>query len=198
VGLGFKHRWDIFKGDLKIVKDHLKTGPSMLRSVKDELNEGVKHAYEEEILKKPRSQSKINLRRGDILGISRGTFEHFGIYFGYDQVIHFTSTNSDISMKNNRIMKTHINHFLRGNPYIFKVDEEKWANTWGTIFNEEIIIYSPKQTIERAKGELGKEGYKLLVNNCEHFAFWCKFGVKKCTQGLDQVGRIYLDYYDQK
>jgi hypothetical protein len=187
----FKSRWDIFNEDAKEVGRHIATGPSMARSVKNELKEDVRNAFDEEILNKSLSDSKLKLQRGDIIGISRGPIEHFGVFFGYDQVIHFTSMNSDISMKNNRIMKTRIGHFLKGNPYMFKVESEKLVEYFGEP-------YSPKETIDRAKSQLGKGEYDLIVNNCEHFAFWCKFGVKSCNQGLLMDARIYLDYYDQR
>ena len=43
-------------------------------------------------------------------------------------------------------------------------------------------LYSAKETVARAKSCLGKAGYELLGNNCEHFALWCKTGVKTSHQ----------------
>ncbi len=43
-------------------------------------------------------------------------------------------------------------------------------------------IYSPEKTIERAKSRLGEGSYNLLINNCEHFAIWCKTGIQESYQ----------------
>lgn len=43
-------------------------------------------------------------------------------------------------------------------------------------------MYSPKETVERARSRLGEENYSLLSNNCEHFAIWCKTGVSRSYQ----------------
>ncbi|CAF4176708.1 unnamed protein product, partial [Adineta steineri] len=32
------------------------------------------------------------------------------------------------------------------------------------------------EIVKRAKDSLGKEGYNVLANNCEHFATWCRYG----------------------
>ena len=43
-------------------------------------------------------------------------------------------------------------------------------------------LYSPDDTIERAKMRLGESSYNLIFNNCEHYAIWCKTGVKESHQ----------------
>lgn len=47
----------------------------------------------------------------------------------------------------------------------------------------EYRLYSPAQTVERARSRLGEDKYSLPFNNCEHFAIWCK-------TGLHQSGRV--------
>ena len=47
-------------------------------------------------------------------------------------------------------------------------------------------LYSGDETVARARGELGKEGYNLVTNNCEHFAIWCKTGLQESSQ-VNQV-----------
>ncbi len=51
-----------------------------------------------------------------------------------------------------------------------------------------VHIYSPAETVERAKGLLGENKYSLIFNNCEHFAVWCKTGVHKSYQVEDILG----------
>jgi hypothetical protein len=180
-----KYAAENIKDGSKEIFTHLASGPSMIRAVGTELKRDVKDAWDEEILNKPALERR-KLKRGDIIGISRGVYEHFGIYFGYDQVIHYTSLNPNASAKDNKIIKTTMSNFLRGTDYIFIVHDDLWSK----IFKP----YSAQETIERAKSLIGQEDYSLFFNNCEHFAFWCKLGVKKCTQGLTKNGRIYVEY----
>jgi hypothetical protein len=61
----------------------------------------------------------------------------------------------------------------------------------------EYHLYSPAETVERAKSRIGENRYNLVTNNCEHFAIWCKTGVseshqvKKFLESLDEP-RIHL------
>lgn len=43
-------------------------------------------------------------------------------------------------------------------------------------------LYSPEETIQRARSKLGEHAYDLALNNCEHFALWCKTGVHQSHQ----------------
>lgn len=47
---------------------------------------------------------------------------------------------------------------------------------------EEERLYSPQETVERARSCIGQGEYDLLTQNCEHFAMWCKTGVKESAQ----------------
>lgn len=43
-------------------------------------------------------------------------------------------------------------------------------------------LYTPEETIARARSKIGETKYGLLTNNCEHFAMWCKTGIKESFQ----------------
>ncbi len=47
-------------------------------------------------------------------------------------------------------------------------------------------LYSGDETVARARSRIGQGGYNLALNNCEHFAVWCKTGVKDSSQ-VDNV-----------
>ncbi len=51
------------------------------------------------------------------------------------------------------------------------------------------MLYSPEETVSRARSRLGESNYNLLLNNCEHFAIWCKTGLSKSYQ-IDEVLKI--------
>ncbi|MFP4008051.1 MAG: lecithin retinol acyltransferase family protein [Spirulinaceae cyanobacterium] len=44
------------------------------------------------------------------------------------------------------------------------------------------FCFSAEIVVERAINKLGKSGYDLFFNNCEHFCNWCKSGKKKSSQ----------------
>lgn len=43
-------------------------------------------------------------------------------------------------------------------------------------------VFTPQETVSRARSEIGKGEYNLVVHNCEHFAIWCKTGVASSEQ----------------
>lgn len=147
---------------------------------------------------------------GDVIGASRGLYEHYGIYIGNHKVIHFSSTESDISF-NNAVIETDISRFVKDASRIFSIDFEKFNQGMKSVkfiddFFEmltgvdpseyiplEYHIFSPEETVERAKSILGKKGYDLLSNNCEHIAMWCKTGTKDCNQILNRKYRRYIN-----
>ena len=60
------------------------------------------------------------------------------------------------------------------------------------LFGEEPKLFSAKETVERARSRIGEHGYNLLLNNCEHFAVWCKTGVEKSEQ-VDEIIRLVTE-----
>ena len=55
-------------------------------------------------------------------------------------------------------------------------------------------LYSGEETVRRARSKLGEGGYNLALNNCEHFAVWCKTGVKDSSQVnsvLDMLAKFF-------
>jgi hypothetical protein len=51
-------------------------------------------------------------------------------------------------------------------------------------------LYSPEETVARARSRLGETNYNLLTNNCEHFAIWCKTGVSESLQVNGMLGTL--------
>ena len=51
-------------------------------------------------------------------------------------------------------------------------------------------LYSPAETVKRARQKLGEEEYNLLTNNCEHFALWCKTGLHESHQVNEVIEMI--------
>ena len=59
-----------------------------------------------------------------------------------------------------------------------------------TDTKEKYHLYTPEETVERAKRRLGEQDYNLLTNNCEYFAIWCKTGVHESHQIKDFLNDI--------
>ena len=43
-------------------------------------------------------------------------------------------------------------------------------------------LYSPEETVARARSKIGEKSYNLFTHNCEHFALWCKTGIDESHQ----------------
>lgn len=128
------------------------------------------------------------LKKGDIVGVSRGAYDHYGIYKGKstDEVIHFTSLDSDTSPDNNEIQVTSFNTFLRGNDSYFIVDLSR-LNLADFGMHVAILLSGSKfkrgEIVQRALSQVySGEKYDILTNNCEHFVFWCVTNIKYSSQ----------------
>lgn len=56
---------------------------------------------------------------------------------------------------------------------------------------EDYHLYSGAETVELARSQLGTEGCNLITNNCEHFAIWCRTGLKKSSQ-VNKIIDIFI------
>ena len=115
-------------------------------------------------------------RMGDVIGVSRGWFDHYGVYIGRQRVIHYRSSTGDIS-DDAQITQTSFQDFLRdeSRSFVLEFPENKG--------------HSPFVTVKRAQSQIGKMGYDLHRNNCEHFAFWCKTGELRSLQ-IDRLNEL--------
>lgn len=158
------------------------------------------------------------LEPGDIVGVGRGSYDHYGVYIGNQRVIHYTSLDSDTS-SNNTIMETDFKTFLRGKKEFFILDvsclePSKFKKIEGinvaaavtagvsSYFlvaielvsflkkDKKFKYFSNEETIKRAKSRLGENQYSLYSNNCEHFAIWCRTGISDSQQ----VNKV-LDFF---
>ena len=113
---------------------------------------------------------------GDVLAVSRwgNLYEHYGVYIGGGRVIHFAAADDDFG-EAQEIREASLAVFEKDSDYRI-VAFPKTSPMKG------YHLYSARETVARAKSCLGEAGYELLGNNCEHFALWCKTGVKTSRQ----------------
>ena len=134
------------------------------------------------------------LKAGDVIGVSRGAYEHYAIYAGNGKVIHYAGETSDFNGKVS-IHEAPFEEFLKGNSEYFVISFEgkypvkihsstKFIS--GGYFDCCDIKwkgkYSPTETLKRAYSRIGEAKYSVIKNNCEHFALWCKTGNAESTQ----------------
>ena len=164
------------------------------------------------------------LQPGDVICVSRkcNIYKHFGIYIGDDKVIHYAKGGSGIkgiikeeklavfldgsdsllscvfpdTYGDPRICRAYKpEEYNGGEPFRYKSIPVTATFIRKIIHEHEYHIYSPEETIARAKQCLGTGGYHLLDNNCEHFALWCKTGISESHQVemlTDCLGKIML------
>lgn len=124
--------------------------------------------------------NKKNAVYGDILVAQRTAYRHYGVYTQDETVIHYTSQDSDIS-KDNKIIETSIRDFIKDSNEYFVLN-----------LDSSVSVYSPSDTVKRAKSRIGEKLYDVMTNNCEHFAMWCKTGKSESSQIDDIISTAKL------
>ena len=155
------------------------------------------------------------VENGDVIKVDRGLYEHYGIYVRRGRrVIHYTGATGPADF-NGMVRETSLEEFLNGarsfivcrfprriedlDQLTYLKSKGKAASNAGRVslwdawqrFKKSKVkdyhLYSGDETVARARGELGKTGYGIVWNNCEHFAIWCKTGLRESSQ----VNRIF-------
>ena len=120
---------------------------------------------------------------------------HHGILCRDGTVIHFTTdagpailsskvaSSSSTNTSAAGIRRTSYEQFQADSPAVYNV-----------VYDKDKIKYSVEEIEARAESCIGKEGYNLFTNNCEHFAYWCatneknasfqRFLARWCAQGF--------------
>ncbi|CEO09590.1 lecithin retinol acyltransferase family protein [Paraclostridium sordellii] len=106
---------------------------------------------------------------GDLIFVDHGLYKHFGIYINDDCIIHYDGKLDDRFLRNMCVRQTGMDRFLAGK------DNFK-------ILNLSKNPIPPHEVVNRAKSHLNERNFNLILNNCEHFAYWCKTGSKKSYQ----------------
>lgn len=124
----------------------------------------------------------ISPKRGDHIRVNRGFYYHHGVYFSYNEVIHFTGAGNDniLNWEENQVITSNLTEFLRGGTTevrIYSAEEEK-------------DLLPPDEIHSYARSCLGTKGYNLFLNNCEHFAYACTLGKHRSEQ-IEEIINIF-------
>ena len=148
---------------------------------------------------------------GDVVGVHRmrGLYDHYGIYTGNGGMIHYADPSGDFGT-DIVVHRTTLEKFKEDSEYLFVIDFDKFikknkVNIFDIITplginvsklliallgSSNYRIYSPEETVKRAESRLGERNYSIAMNNCEHFAVWCKTGVSESTQVENFLAKI--------
>jgi hypothetical protein len=103
---------------------------------------------------------------------------HCGIYEGDDSVIHFAPRDGSKRKEDAVIHRSTLAEFANNSPvFVIEFPPEK--------------CFPPEETISRAHSRIGECAYDLCLNNCDHFATWCKIGEHRSLQ-VDLVKKIAI------
>lgn len=109
--------------------------------------------------------SSIQLVPGDHLRVQRAGYWHHAILIDRGWVVHYTGLRDGKAVASIQIGT--LRDFTMGCK--FEVVQYRKSDS-------AVIV------IRRALSRLGESSYKVLFNNCEHFATWCKTGVSTSEQ----------------
>lgn len=120
---------------------------------------------------------------GDMLRVKTGDIYHYGIFASDDEVIQFGPTpNAQQVLRNDeiKVIATDIDAFLAGG-FLEVAEFDK---------KEKKKNRTPQNTVEYARASLGRGGYNILYNNCEHFANECISGCASSAQ-TDSIRNLF-------
>ncbi|KAH9488374.1 hypothetical protein Btru_063315 [Bulinus truncatus] len=121
-------------------------------------------------------QNISEYKKGDIIAFFRPDkkITHYGIYYGNEIIIHVSGE----SKSNSEVKLEKLMDVKHGDKSWVANDDEKWGNP-----------ANPSVIVQRAFQNEGPFQYNLIVNNCEHFATFCRYGEphSKQTEILEKI-----------
>lgn len=122
--------------------------------------------------------SFIEPKLGDMIRIKTGSIYHYGVYCSDQEVMQFgLAPNLRQNVADNliEVCSSTIDEFVQDSFLeVAQLDKKELKKR-----------VPPKKTVQLAKSRLGEKGYNIIYNNCEHFAYECVMGEKKCSQADD-------------
>lgn len=129
----------------------------------------------------------ISPNAGDMVRVKTGSIYHYGVFVSEDEVIQFglaPIARQNLKDSDIEVCASSVDVFLHGGFLEVGVPDKK----------EALTRIKPSRTVEIARSKMGERGYNILYNNCEHFAYECVFGQKKCTQA-DDTRKMFRDLF---
>lgn len=99
-------------------------------------------------------EAKHILKKGDHVSVHRSVYSRHGICDGDGWIYEYNEGSIRINS---------LEDFADGSD-IYRVEYD--------------AVYTKDEIVDRAKSRLFEEDYNVVINNCEHFAVWCRLGEK--------------------
>jgi hypothetical protein len=139
------------------------------------------------------------------LGLFPVAYDHHGIDVGDGTVIHFTGE----SKREAAVVQTSVAEFLKGGEKVVIYYERftdvllNYKSQMQSVHRRDHLplplpfldddrideirkrIKDPQRAVMEARRHLGRKGYDLFGNNCEHFAVFCKTGLAVSLQVIE-------------
>ncbi|VTJ50882.1 Hypothetical predicted protein [Marmota monax] len=152
-------------------------------------------------------QDRRKPKRGDLIEIFRGGFEHWAIYVGKGYVVHLASPILIPSTQDSRT--SHVNHMKGINGDVAGSGVNSFTVLGDTAIvtkellsvvaggdayrinnknDEEYDPLPPQKIVQQAEKMVGKEvSYSVTSNNCEHFVNALRYRVSRSDQVLSGI-----------
>jgi hypothetical protein len=122
------------------------------------------------------------MARGDHIITPMVAYSHHGIDLGDGTVVHWTKPAGEperCGMDRDK----QVAEIRRASLAEFSGSQPVWVREYAHCFDSETVV-------ARALALVGRRGYDLADNNCEHFACWCKTGRHHSQQVNDVVAVV--------
>jgi hypothetical protein len=122
------------------------------------------------------------MARGDRLEVehriigSTVTYLHHGVDLGDGTVVHARPHDFRNPFGGGRVVRTSLAEFAESRSV--------------RVRNEPPARFTPDEIADRALAHVGRDGYDLVIDNCEHFATWCATGSRTSRQVDIVMGRV--------
>lgn len=126
------------------------------------------------------------MQPSDMVRVPSGGFYHYGICVDENTIIQFGESvvNPLVDPNTVEVNATTVDDFLRGRfAEVAEYDKKELKRK-----------NSPEKIIAHARASIGRKGYHILYNNCEHFANECVFNDHASTQ-LDEFRRKMAEQF---
>ena len=143
-------------------------------------------------LKEDNETVQATLEEGDLVEFPRELFSHWGIYVGKGDIVHF----GGVDISSTAVDSSCCSAFTKCGTGRCKasVKKEKFMEVAGQSKakkNNDKDKTTPPLSIEEIRknvsSKLRSTSYNPLLNNCEHFATWCRYGIAT-SQQVDDAG----------
>lgn len=137
--------------------------------------------HKERKFQKTRKEKIVNLNQlqpGDHV-----SFYKTDLYYAHHGIVYKVQDNVLTLIHYFNTLEHARSALMKGSIYIAAIIESDWtvnvkSKTEDLFLHhyDDIECYSNEETLQRALSELGRRGYSLLGNNCEHWCRWCRTG----------------------